>query len=161
MITRLVNRRISRCRIGRADYTAFLDDITSGWRCSENRIRYFRGYIGCQAWARTSGALRFFRIHGCPWGDWWSGFGTSRSNAVQVVTTLYSKLFNVVNSGHTAFSIYFAWRQFPLVRIPGYLRCMLSFAGTLGHITEFLYIKCSLGIRNNGQCNISAKCNGM
>ena len=157
MITRLVNRRISRYRIGRADYAAFLDDMTRDWRCSENRIRYLRGYIGCQAWARTSGAPRLFRIHG---RQWWSGFG-NLAFTFKCCSSGYSQLFNVVNGGHTAFSIYSAWRQFPLVQIPEYLRCILSFAGTLGHITEFLYIKCSLGIPNNGQSNVSAKCNRM
>ena len=45
MITRLVNRRISRCRIGRV---GFLDDMTGGRRCIENRTRYH----GRQWWDR-------------------------------------------------------------------------------------------------------------
>ena len=59
MRTRLMNRR-SRC-IGRA--VRILDDTIGSWRCSENGIRFFRGYIGCQMWTRMSGAQRLFRIH--------------------------------------------------------------------------------------------------
>ena len=57
-----MNRRSSRCIIGRADPTGFLDYLTCSWRYSGDRIRCFRGYIGCQAWARTSGAPRLW-IH--------------------------------------------------------------------------------------------------
>ena len=62
IFTRLVNRRSSRCIIGRADPTGFLDNLTCSWRCSEGMIRCFKGNIGCQAWARTSSAPRLW-IH--------------------------------------------------------------------------------------------------